>query len=236
MADIAGGLSSRVARAAIRAACRLAIRRVDLRVEGLRHLPATGPVIIAARHFHHFYDGCALLAVVPRRVHLVVTLDWLESRAGRRLMTWACDLAEWPVVPRPGLSPRLAAVSTTPLRAATRLSVALLRKGEALLVFPEGYPNIDPHGTPKTDDDAFLPFQSGFLRFAALAERDGHTSVAIVPTGLAYTRGRRWAITVRFGAPVTLAPGRPVAAQIPAIEMEVRRLSAPRDAKQAHRV
>ena len=65
VARLAEPLATRIADHAIRGACRLAARRIDLRVEGLEHLPATGPAIIAARHFHHFYDGCALVAVVP---------------------------------------------------------------------------------------------------------------------------------------------------------------------------
>ena len=32
-----------------------------------------------------------------------------------------------------------------------------------VLMFPEGYPNIDPHPTPKPDLDALLPFQPGFI-------------------------------------------------------------------------
>jgi 1-acyl-sn-glycerol-3-phosphate acyltransferase len=94
-----------------------------------------------------------------------------------------------------------------------------------VLVFPEGYPNIDPGFTPKTDDDAFLPFQPGFLRFAALAERDGITHVPIVPVGLEYQRGERWRVTVRFGLPVTRLPDVDIGDQVTAIEEEVRRLS-----------
>jgi 1-acyl-sn-glycerol-3-phosphate acyltransferase len=211
----------------IRAVCRLAVRRVDVRVEGLQHLPATGPAIIAARHFHHFYDGCALLAVVPRPLHPIVALDWLEYPAGRWVMERACRSARWPVVPRPddvaGNSGGTADVAR--LRAATRESVRLLRVGQMLLVFPEGYPNVDPGYTPKSDDDAFLPFRLGFLRFVAIAERDGMTQVPIVPAGLEYRRGDRWRLTVRFGSPTALDPKRDHAEQVLAIEEQVRRLS-----------
>jgi putative membrane protein len=77
----------------------------------------------------------------------------------------------------------------------------LLRAGEVLVIFPEGHPNLDPHPTPKADLDAFLPFQPGFIRMAERAQKDGHTRVAIVPTGLAYTReqGNTWLVRVSFG-------------------------------------
>ena len=209
------------------------MRRVDLRVEGLEHVPATGPVVIAARHFHHFYDGCALLAVVPRPLHVVVTLDWLSHPLKRRLMARVCHLAGWPVVPRfdnqgyprdrttgtPG------GVNISQLRSATRECVGLLRAGLPLLVFPEGYPNIDPSYTPKTDDAAFLPFRPGFMRFVALAERDGLTHVPIVPVGLEYRRGDRWRLTIRFGQPIAFASDGDYAGQVLAIEEQVRRLS-----------
>jgi putative membrane protein len=39
---------------------------VEFSVEGTQHLPRTGATMIVAHHAHHFYDGCALLGVVPR--------------------------------------------------------------------------------------------------------------------------------------------------------------------------
>src|SRR2546429_20812 len=47
-------------------------RHFDFRVEGMEHLPAEGPVIIAANH-HNYLDGVVLAAaVVPRRHPLAV--------------------------------------------------------------------------------------------------------------------------------------------------------------------
>jgi len=119
----------------------------------------------------------------------------------------------------------LPAAATRHLLAATRECVGLLRSGQLLLVFPEGYPNIDPSFTPKTDDSAFLPFESGFLRFVALAEQDGITRVPIVPVGLEYQRRDRWRVTVRFGHPVMRSPDVDSHAQLAAIEEQVRELS-----------
>jgi putative membrane protein len=220
-------LATRIADHAIRGACRLAARRIDLRVEGLDHLPATGPAIIAARHFHHFYDGCALVAVVPRPLKILVTLDWMESAAGLRLMRGACQIANWPVVVRSDAQGRHigATAGRRQLLLATRECVDLLRAGQFVLVFPEGYPNIDPSFTPKTSDEAFLPFHPGFVRIAVLAERDGITRVPIVPVGLEYQRSDRWRVTVRFGRPVTHVPDVDFRVQVAAIEEQVRRLS-----------
>jgi 1-acyl-sn-glycerol-3-phosphate acyltransferase len=227
VARLAEPLATRITDHAIRGACRLAGRRIDLRVEGLEHMPATGPAIIAARHFHHFYDGCALVAIVPRPLKILVTLDWMENAAGLRLMRGACQIANWPVVVRSDsqVPHDRATVDRRQLLPATRACVDLLRAGQLVLVFPEGYPNIDPGFTPKTGDDAFLPFQPGFLRFAALAEQNGVAHVPIVPVGLEYQRGDRWRVTVRFGPPVTRLPEVNLRDQVSAIEEQVRRLS-----------
>ena len=231
-----------IAELSVRAVCRLAARRIDLRTEGLENLPAAGPVVLAARHFHHFWDGCALVATVPRPVHIVVALDWIAHPVGRRMMAWACRAVRWPVVYRtdhPGRPARSGAGgpidgAAAQLRASARDCVALLRADRVLLVFPEGYPNIDPGYTPKLDESSFLPFRPGFLRFVALAQRAGAAPVPIVPVGLDYRRGDRWHLTIRFGSPVLLGPADDRDALLREIEAWVRwhsgeRRAAPSD-------
>ena len=233
MARLAEPLATRLADRAVRSVCRLAARRIDLHVEDLEHLPTTGPAVLAARHFHHFYDGSALIAVVPRPLRILVTLDWVENAVGLRLMRSACQMAKWPIVARSYSQVRLggaaqtrqAATARRQLLTATRECVGLLRGGQLLLAFPEGYPNIDPSFTPKAGDSAFLPFEPGFLRIVALAEQDGITRVPILPVGLEYQRNVRWRVIVRFGQPVLLSSDVDSRSQIAAIEEQVRRLS-----------
>jgi len=234
LASFAESISAKLAWVSLRLACRLALRRIDLHIEGLSHIPRQGPAILAARHFHHLWDGCALIATLPRPLRVVVALDWLEGRASGRLMAAACGAAGWPVVPRPEAQGDrrnaeslacLAARGRGRLLAATRESISLLRADRMLLVFPEGYPTIDPHYTPKTADDEILPFQPGFLHFAALAERDGVTRVPIIPVGLEYARGARWQVTVRFGQAIEIDNSMDQLGQLPVIEQRVRELS-----------
>ena len=52
-----------------------------------------------------------------------------------------------------------------------RQSVDLLVEGRLLVIFPEGYPNIDPNYTTKTEPDEFLPFKPGFVSIASAAEK-----------------------------------------------------------------
>lgn len=236
VAGVADSLTQRLSWVFLRAAFRAAMRNVDVQAEGLEHLPKSGPAIIAARHFHHFYDGAALLTLAKRPLRVVVTLDWVENPLGRAGMTLACRAAGWPVTPRRAAAavetgrPKSHTAQRWELRAAARESVALLRAGRMLLLFPEGYPTIDPGYTPKTRDDEILPFQPGFLRFAALAERDGRTHVPIIPAGLEYRRGERWGLTIRFGSAVSLSTAGRWDEQAAEIEQQVRQLSglAPR--------
>jgi len=178
---------------------------VDLRVEGLEHIPEAGPTLIAAYHFHHFYDGSILLCTIPRPLHILVALDWIRLRWFRSLMEWACRKADWPIILRaeclnePGLGAYALHEARSYLRHAVEDTVRLLRNGKLLIVFPEGYPNIDPTYTSKSVSRPFLPFKPGFARFVEIAERDGKTEVAVVPVGWTYISGKRWQVALRFG-------------------------------------
>jgi putative membrane protein len=191
-------------------------RTLELRVAGLEHVPASGPVLIVARHYHHLYDAAAILACIRREVHIVVALDWLASDMRLRIMRWLADVARWPAVWRPGAAWHFN-------REAYALSLQLLREGRVLLIFPEAYPTVDPRGSRKSDADAFMPFDSGFL---VLAERAG-LNVPLVPAGICYgSGGTTW---LRLGQPMyhSAAERRLRRATLDAMEVEVRRLSLP---------
>lgn len=211
-------------------------RNAIVTIEGREHVPATGPALIAARHYHHLYDGCVAVHALDRPVHIVVGLDWIRNPLARVAMTRLCRMARWPVVIRPALPdapvpPRHSLEQRRAvLRESARDTIELLREGRVVLVFPEGYPNIDPSFTPKQGDE-FLPFHEGFVRYARLAERAGAGEVPIVPLGFHYERPApeepdgKWRIVARYGMPVRLSEGRD-ADLVARIESEVRRLSA----------
>jgi len=176
-------------------------------VVGRANVPAAGPVLLVARHFHHLLDGAVLVTRLDRPIHIVVGLDWAATSTQRRWMEWMCRAAGYPIVlraptlERTGSYRRAELVSYT--RAALRETTRLLRDGRVVVVFPEGYPNIDPTGGRKHREDSWLPFEPGFLKMVQLAERVGVTRVAVVPVGFSYEREQeRWRITVRFGTPL----------------------------------
>jgi 1-acyl-sn-glycerol-3-phosphate acyltransferase len=89
-------------------------------------------------------------------------------------------------------------------RCALSDSVALLAEGRVLVVFPEGYPNIDAHYTPKTRPEEFLSFKAGFATIAAAAEKRLGARVPIVPSGFRYTKNKRWTARLNIGEAVYL--------------------------------
>jgi 1-acyl-sn-glycerol-3-phosphate acyltransferase len=190
----------------------IARRKVMLVVEGMENVPRNGPVLIVARHFHHLYDGCVLMRAVPRHLHILVALDWVQKRWLRSVMEWACTMVDWPIVLRTeqlhenaGQHSETASGAYSLVEARSYLrhaildSVRLLRNNEVLVVFPEAYPNIDPGNTLKVENHAFLPFRAGFARLVEMTERDNQTRVAIVPAGLSAIQNGHWNITLRFG-------------------------------------
>lgn len=210
-----------------------------LEVEGVENIPRRGPVVIAARHFHYFFDGYILIRTVPRRLHTLVALDWLQAQSLRLIIELACSWADWPVVLRSeqlrehNPEQRWAyqqAENRQYLRQVIAATVRLLRSSEALAIFPEAYPNIDPHNSPKTELNDFLPFRPGFIKLVELAERDHHTRVAIVPAGLIYTRqedGKRWQASVRYGQALYLDEFSSPEEALHTVEERVQTLSYP---------
>jgi len=207
-------------------------RYMNLRVVGAEHVPRRGPALLAARHYHHLFDGAALVLGFSRQPHIFVALDWTRSRSQRLLMETACRLAGWPVALREdNLAAGVAGAFTrsevrTYVRRSLAASANLLAQGELLAIFPEGYPTIDPAGTRKADDDAFLPFAPGVAAIAARAQAQAGTEIPVVPVGFAYApaeRGR-FDITMRAGEPLVYGGGSR-AAFARGLEERVRELS-----------
>jgi putative membrane protein len=220
----------------------IARREVVSEVYGLDHVPERGPVVIVARHFHHVYDGCILYQVLPRRLHLLVALDWIQQRWLRTLMERACNLARWPVILRkdnllPHANGKKSAYQANEamryLRRGATLAVKLLREGEALVIFPEAYPIIDPSAAHRSSSveanqlNNILPFRRGFAQLIKQAEQDGQTKVAIVPLGMHYRWNRRWHATLCFGDALALQDFHDTAQLVRAVEQQVHELSQP---------
>jgi 1-acyl-sn-glycerol-3-phosphate acyltransferase len=209
---------------AIRMGAQVMAARVDMSVSGLENIPGEGPVLLLARHYHYLFDGVALLVSVPRSVHIVVAVDWVQNSYARRLLTLATTMARWPSVVRSD-APRAGVRQGRHQRTALRDSIELLAEGRLLVVFPEGYPNIDPHYTPKTRPDEMLPLKAGFAAIVVAAEKRLGARVPIVPAGFRYTKGRRWRAELNIGEAVYVENYGPRRSLIERMEQRLAELS-----------
>ena len=196
--------------AALRLAGAWLTRRLAITTEGREYYPLDGPVVVAAQHYHHLYDGALLLRLAPRPLHVLAGLDWVIGRWYAPLLFAACRAAGWPVVLRPPRRGQSGGPTMGDRRAQNRRgkahALSLLAAGHDLLVFPEGYPLIDPHGTPKHAERPHLPAQPGFARLALAASERLGRPVPVVPVTFRYSDNLR-AVTVRYHPPLTASPG-----------------------------
>jgi len=159
-------------------------------VAGLEHVPRDTPVIFAPNHQNALVDPLFLLAFAPRRVAFLAkeplfrlpVLGWLVRAAGAIPVYRRQDNADM-----------------TRNREMFSRVQALLARGGAIALFPEGLSHSDAH---------LHPFKTGAARIAlgATAVAPPERPVRIVPAGLYYTASAtfRSSALVYFGVPLTV--------------------------------
>lgn len=163
------------------------------RVEGVHHVPASGPVILAANHLA-LIDPLFIGVACPRPVRFIAKQELFdESTLAKKTFARVLRaLGPLSVDRRPGQSAQEAMDN----------SLAVLESGEVFGIFPEG---------TRSPDGRLYRGQTG-LAWLALT-----TGAPVVPVALAGTErilppGRRVPsfnrVGVRFGEPVDLSPWR----------------------------
>ena len=129
-----------------------------VKVVGAEHLPADGPVIVAANHIS-FFDTVVLMLSVPRKTYFVGKAEYMDSWATSRLF------------PAMGLIPieREAAKQAV---AALGVAADVLRQGHVLGIYPEG---------TRSRDGLLHKGHTGVAQLALM------TGAPIVPVGLVGT-------------------------------------------------
>jgi 1-acyl-sn-glycerol-3-phosphate acyltransferase len=162
-----------------------------LHVEGLHHIPAHGPVILASNHLSNL-DPLFLSVVVPRPVVFIAKKElFAEGNLAQRLFTRALRaVGHVSVDRRPGQS----------AQEAMDRSLAVLAEGRVFGIFPEG---------TRSPDGRLYKGQTG-LAWLALTSGAPVVPAALVGTNRILPAGRRIPsfrrIGVRFGEPVDLSP------------------------------
>ena len=172
---------------ALRGPVRRALERwFRLRAEGLQHLPAHGPYIVAANH-HNYLDGVVLAVTVPQPISFLVMprvyrASPLHPPFHRHLGSIPINLA------RPDVG-------------ALRRALRALDAGRVVGIFPEGPFSVRGRLEPGLPGVALLALRSG---------------APVVPAGISGTYEalaarplrlpRRHPIVVRFAPPRRFAP------------------------------
>lgn len=208
-----------VSRRALRATARLGARRLRLHLSSTWSLPPEGPALIAARHAHHLYDGVALLAALPRFPVILVGLDWAGVGVRRAMMEVLCALVGWPVIDRPTDGRRVKG-----LRTGLESAVEALVEGEVVVVFPEGYPQVDPHRREPTVHPSST--RRGTIWIARRAAERLGRPVPVLPLGIVYREeGASPIVALRFGTELGVTGESDDRALIREVETAIRQLS-----------
>ena len=167
-----------VVRAVVAGAARLWFR---LEVHGREHVPATGPFIVSPIHRSNV-DTPLLAAITHRRLRYMGKESLWTSRFGGWFLT---SLGGFPVQ------------RGTADRDALRASMAVIERGEPLVMFPEGTRQSGPEIAKVFDGPSYVACRTG---------------APILPLGIggserAMAKGAKWVrpvkIVIVIGAPIT---------------------------------
>lgn len=156
-----------------------------LRVDGAEHVPDTGPVILAPNHVSYL-DPMLVGASIRRRAHYMAKKELFKNPVA----AWILRSVQAYPVTRERLDP-----------STLKHALCLLKRGEVLLIFPEG---------TRGDGRTLGPAKPGL---AAIAARSGASVVPVFHWGAERAlprtshRVRRVPLRVRFGPPLQFAGG-----------------------------
>lgn len=170
-------------------------RRID--IVGLERLPRNAPLLLVCNHPNALIDAMLVAWAVPRRVVLTAKATLFRHRALAAVLDW---LGVVPLVRRSDMETRATKGAQDPQRNARAFGAlrAVLRRGGAVVIFPEGISHDHP---------SLAPLKTGAARVALEARDEGHVgNLNIVPIGLTFERKEapRTRVLVQVGEPIAL--------------------------------
>jgi glycerol-3-phosphate O-acyltransferase/dihydroxyacetone phosphate acyltransferase len=177
-------MTRRIIAAIVRLIARIFFLRIE--VAGAERVPQASPVIFAVNHPNALIDPLFLLSLAPRRVSFLA-----------KAPLWKMPLIGWFVrafdsIP---VHRKQDNVSTAGNRETFTRARAVLQRGGAIAIFPEGTTHSDPR---------LRELKTGAARIALGAS----IPVSIIPTGLYYTAKQTFRSSglVYFGTPLEIDP------------------------------
>ncbi|HEX3867664.1 MAG TPA: lysophospholipid acyltransferase family protein, partial [Gemmatimonadaceae bacterium] len=193
--------------ALLRAAARVALRWYyrDIHVEGAERIPRRRPLLLVVNHPNALIDALVIAWAVPRRVLITAKATLFGNPVGAALLRAAgvVPLRRASDEAAPG-QPIDAARNVTTFRAVHEA----LRRGGAVLIFPEGRTHDEP---------SLAPLKTGAARMALHATSAGDVpGLSVVPIGLTFERKDRprTRVFVLVGEPILMDAWHPPAAHL----------------------
>jgi len=163
----------------------------DVSVIGSDQIPSDGPILIAMNHQNALVDAILALWVVPRQLRLTAKATLGDNIFGAMLMKIAG------VIPLRRSSDDPASSDPIRNRHSFEAMIDEMRRGGAVLVFPEGKSHNDPE---------IAPLKTGLARAALRAREAGVHNIRIVPIGITFENKAEpdTAVLALVGAPIEM--------------------------------
>ena len=163
----------------------------DVRILGADRIPEHGPILIAMNHQNALVDAILAMWIVPRDLRLTAKSTLGDTLPGALLMKSAGIIPLRRTSDDPGVGEPIRN------RHSFKAMIDELRRGGAVLVFPEGRSHNDPQ---------IAPLKTGLARTALRARDAGVSGIQIIPIGITFADKAtpNTAVLAQIGEPIRM--------------------------------
>lgn len=163
----------------------------DVRIIGADRIPGRGPVLVAMNHQNALVDAILALWIVPRELRITAKATLGDTLPGALMMKAVG------IIPLSRASDTSSSSGPIRNRHSFEEIIEELRRGGAVLVFPEGKSHNDPE---------IAPLKTGLARAALRAREAGVRGIKIIPIGITFANKAEpgTAVLAEVGDPIIM--------------------------------